>query len=118
MYKGVRNEVAGTWELDKIMCDLCIPPVSTFPPGNGNIIVLSANGSYESKKHDTLLFSGSYTLQEKEDCFERSSNLTFSTNDSANTLSNNYIIIEDDKLTFSTPNCLADGATTIYRRIK
>ena len=96
----------------------CITPVSNFPQGNGNIIILSADGDYQRMKQDTILFSGNYTLHESKDCFARSSNYTFSTNENVTVTSYGYIAIENDKLVFDTPNCFVDGGTTIYRRIQ
>ena len=115
---GFRNKITGSWELEKNVCGECITPVTNFPRGNGNIIILSANGTYQRKKQDTLLFSGNYTLQEKKDCFARSSNYTFSTNENPNPVSYGYINLENDKLIFSTPNCFADGSVTTYRKIE
>jgi hypothetical protein len=114
----LRNKIIGAWELERNLCGECITPVGDFPTGNGNIIVLSANGEYERKKHDTVLFVGTYTLQKKKDCFQRSSDVTFSTNENPNPVSYGYISVENGKLIFNTPNCFADGSTNIYRRIE
>lgn len=68
-------------------------------------------------QHDTLLFSGKYLLAEKKDCYDRDSNITFTTNESAGS-DIRYVEITADKLSLSTPNCYSDGGTVYYRRVE
>lgn len=114
---NLRIKIIGTWELEKNICGECITQVSTFPQGNGNIIVLSANGTFERRKHDTLLFKGYYSLKKNKECNKRSGDIAFSTNESS-TPTPFYITIDTDKLELSTPYCYADGAINIYTRLK
>lgn len=107
-----KNEIEGTWELQKVTGFVSY----TLPPDNGKIIVLGEDGSFERKQHDTLIFQGYYTLQKKNDCYERSTNTIFYSNES-NPSDYNYIELMEGKLSLSTPNCYMDGGTAYYRRI-
>lgn len=102
----------GTWEYEKHLGFI----TDSLPPGNGRFLHLSNNGSLERRQHDTVLFSGSYVIQEKADCSPRENKLFFSTNDSA-FLWDGYIELKEGKLTLTTTNCQTDGGTTFYRRI-
>ena len=111
----LKRDIVGTWELEK---------VSGYPfnqpqllPGNGRIIVLGEDGLFERKQHDTLVFRGSYTVRTKKDCYERNTDIIFSTDEN---LSGDYQYIEtsDDKLLLSTPNCYQDGGTAYFRRVR
>ena len=64
--KGFKKEIAGTWELASTSG---MGGYNPQPPGNGQIIVLGESGSFERKKHDTLLFSGNYMVTKKKDTF-------------------------------------------------
>lgn len=113
--KRLKNKIAGTWELERFVGYPFNQP--TLPPGNGNIIVLGEEGLFERKQHDTLVFRGSYSVQEKKDCYERKSNTIFST--SENSFGDyQYVDISEGKLLLSTPNCYQDGGTVYYRRLK
>ena len=116
--QNFKTEVSGSWELEKTICGECTTSLTVFAPDNGNILVLTSDGSFERKKHDTLVFKGNYTLQSKNDCFSRSDNLAFSTTENPGNTSLLYVSIENNKLTFSTSNCYADGSTQVYRRIQ
>lgn len=105
---------AGTWEAEQF---IGFPGNVVLPPGNGRLLVLEADGMMESRHHDTVEYRGRYYLQYKQDCHPREDNLYFTTNDSSY-LWEGYIQRTNDKLTLSTSNCLADGGTTIYRRIR
>lgn len=110
----VFRSFAGTWEAEQF---IGFPGNINLPPGNGRLLVLEANGMMESRRNDTVLYRGRYFLQHKPDCHPRESSLYFTTNDSS-FLWESYIQTTGDKLTLSTSNCLADGGTTVYRRIK
>lgn len=114
-FKEIQKKMAGTWELEKRITWVPMPPVV---PGNVDIIVFKEDGSFERKKHDTLLFSGSYFLQQKKDCYPRNSQTVMITNEPGNSL-NPYIEIDAfGKLVFSTPNCYTDGGDVVYRRLQ
>ena len=87
-----------------------------LPPGNGRIIVLSADGSFERKQHDTVMFRGRYHLDLQKDCYGDEKKIHFSTNDNGYSW-DSYINIDSGKLKLSTPNCYQDGGTTVYRKI-
>ena len=102
----------GTWEYEKHIGFI----TDSLPAGNGRIIDLSSKGTFESRKHDTVLFKGVYSLQEKGDCSPRAETTFFATNDSA-FVQDGYIALKNGRLTITTSNCMADGGTTFYRRI-
>jgi hypothetical protein len=105
---------AGTWEQEQF---IGFPGTVTLPAGNGRLLVLGKDGILESRRRDTVLYRGRYYLQQKTDCRPRESTLYFTTSDSSY-LWEGYIELTNDKLTLSTSNCLADGGTTVYRRIE
>lgn len=111
----LNQEIIGTWEFETFSGYPFTQPI--LPPGNGRIIVISGDGSFERKMHDTLVFKGNYTLQKKDDCYKRENNIIFSTNESS---PNDYQYIEvvGGRLTLSSPNCYQDGGTAYYRRVK
>jgi hypothetical protein len=112
--KGFKKEIAGTWELASTSG---MGGYNPQPPGNGQIIVLGESGSFERKKHDTLLFSGNYMVTKKKDCFDSGNDVIFSTNES-NSAQYLYVQITDGKLIFNLPNCYTDGYSIIYNRLK
>ncbi len=87
-----------------------------LPPGNGRIIVLGENGSFQRFADDTLIFKGSYFLQKKKDCYQAEPQFFFKTNDRS-FANNNAISLEAERLIFSTSSCLIDGGVSVYRRI-
>ena len=108
-------DIAGTWELERISAYPFNQP--SFHPGNGQIIVIGNDGLFERKQHDSLVFRGNYTVARKKDCYERNTDIIFSTNE--NTFGDyHYIETADGKLLLSTPNCYQDGGTSYYRRLK
>jgi hypothetical protein len=111
--KTFTNEIIGTWELQSIAGPFNQP---SFLPGNGRIIVFEEDGIFERKQHDTLVFRGSFFLKKRKDCFERSTDITLSTNESSNG-DYQYIELSNGKLLLSTPNCYQDGGVATYRRL-
>ena len=110
---SLKNEIVGTWEFEKFVGFGSY----SLPPNNGRIIVFASDRSYERRQFDTILFQGSYVLQERDDCYERNTNNVLYTSESG--LNDyKYIEREQDKLLLSTPNCYPDGGTAYYRRIK
>jgi len=114
-FTEIKNEIAGAWEYETYAG---YPFNNTvLPPGNGNIIVIHKNGTFERKQHDTLLFSGFYELERKKDCYQRSTDILFSSNVPLYT-AGHYVEVKNEKLTLTTPNCMMDGGTAYYRRIR
>jgi hypothetical protein len=108
-----RNKIIGSWEIEQFSGFGTI----TYPPGNGRIIVLLANGDFERRQHDTVMFRGKYSLKVKNDCYPREDKIFFSTNDNSYSM-NSFIDINDSgKLVLSSSNCLADGGTSIFRKM-
>jgi hypothetical protein len=114
---NLKNEISGIWELEQYMCSLCINPVINYSPGNQNLILLSVDGSFERKIHDTLLFKGNYTIQRNKECNQSSGDMALIISDGPNPTPQ-FIQIVADKLILSTPYCYQDGAKSTYRRIK
>lgn len=111
-----RHQFYGSWEYENYSG---YPFNNNYlPPGNGRIIMLSEDGIFERRQHDTLLFKGTYTLQEKRDCHGQQKKIFFSTDDPSFSWES-YIDINSStgKLTLTTSNCLADGGTVYYRKI-
>ena len=112
--KEAKNEIAGTWEYERFVgFPFNSPPL---PPGNGNIIVIRKNGTFERKKHDTLLYSGSYKLEKKTDCYPGHTDIFFSSDEAAYMIEG-YAEVTNDKLSISSSNCMLDGGILYYRRI-
>ncbi|MEP6746442.1 MAG: hypothetical protein ABJB86_01880 [Bacteroidota bacterium] len=109
----LEKKVTGMWELENFSG---YPFNNNYqPPGNGNIILISSDGSFERRKHDTVTFRGAYSIKNKKDCYPRETNWFFSTTEPNST--GMYIDTEDNKLTLSTPGCIQDGGTTSYRKL-
>lgn len=88
-----------------------------LPPGNGKIIVLYANGNFERRQHDTVLFHGRYFLKKQKDCYSDENKIHFTTNDNGFAWDHYITINETGRLKLSTSNCLADGGVTTYHKI-
>lgn len=114
-FEQAKTEIAGTWEFEKYVGYPFAGPM--LPPGNGKIIVIHKDGKFERKQHDTLLFSGMYELERKKDCYQRSTEILFSSNDPLYNFKQ-YIEIKDEKLILGIPNCYQDAGFTYYRRIR
>ena len=108
-----KNELTGTWELAGF---IGFPGSLNFPPGNGNVLILGTDGSYESKTPDTVLYNGSYSLKRKRDCFQQQTDIILSTDHPLTTIQ--YVMVKKDSLSLSTPSCYADGGTAFYRRLR
>ena len=113
----LKNEISGTWELEKDLCGVCTNSVINYPPGNKNLIVLSSDGSFERKNQDTLVFKGNYSIQRNKECNQTSGDMALIIKEGS-TPTPRFIQITADKLTLSTPYCYQDGVISTYRRIK
>ena len=116
-FNNLKTQVLGKWEIEEYVCGLCITPVTMYPAGNGNIIVLFNDGSFERRMHDSVTFRGKFFLSKSEECGKPDSDIAFSTNESLNSTPR-FIKIEAEKLHLNIPYCYSDGALTIYRRIQ
>lgn len=72
---SLKSSIAGSWEFENFSGYPFTD--QALPPGNGKIIIIGKDGSFKRMQHDTLLFSGSYTLSKKNDCYQRSTNFVF-----------------------------------------
>ena len=71
----LNNRFKGVWEFENFSG---YPFNNNYlPPGNGRIMVLSADGSYERRQHDTVLFRGRYFLKKQKDCFDEEKKIHF-----------------------------------------
>ena len=111
----INPEIYGIWEFEHNAGYPFTNPV--YPPGNGQIIVLSRNGRFERRQHDTVLFKGRFFLKEKEDCYLRERKIFFITNDPGYQ-PDMSIDIYAGKLALTTSNCYADGGISYYRRVQ
>lgn len=111
----LKNKITGTWELERNVCGMCPTPVTIYPPGSNNLIILYADGSFERKKQDTLLFKGTYSLQKNKECNATAGDDALTTNEYSSAW---FITCSNNKLELSIPYCYTDGATNTYRRIK
>lgn len=112
-FNGLKKEIAGTWEIQRYSGYPFTQPI--YLSGNGQIIVIGIDGSFERKKHDTLVFKGNYFLKKKKDCYDRETDIIFQTNENEQI---SYVQIVDGKLALSSSNCLQDGGTAYYTRIE
>lgn len=97
--KHLKTTFAGKWEYERYSG---YPFTNTYsPPGNGQYIILGTNGSFERRLHDSLIFKGTYSLEEKPDCYPAASTTYFSTNES-NYSTEGYIALDSNKLTITT----------------
>jgi len=115
--ENLRNQVAGKWEIEKRVCGECTNPLIIYPEGNGNIIVLLTDGTFERSIHDSVTFKGMFFLNKSDECGKPDSDISLSTNETS-TPTALFVQIESGKLQLSTPYCYSDGASTIYRRIQ
>jgi hypothetical protein len=110
----LKKEIQGKWEYVTFVGYPFNYP--TLPAGNGRLIVFGKNGSFERRNFDTINLKGYYFLSERKDC-SGNEKLVFITTTDSSFSNNNSISVKGDSLFLSTPNCLADGGTSIYRRI-
>ena len=104
--------IIGTWEMETF---IGFPGTVNFPAGNGNTITFSAGSVMEKKQGDSIVFSGTYSLATKEDCYPSDNNIILKTTEDPNYYQ--YIGIKDGRLLLSSPNCFVDGGTSYYRKL-
>lgn len=111
---GLKDQFSGEWEYVRFAG---YPFNSTpLPPGNGKIIVISRDGSFERRSHDTVTFKGRYSLEEKKDCYGDDKKIFIITTEPY--LGERATIeLKSDSLFIGTSNCLADGGLSIYRKL-
>ena len=112
---AIKKDIIGSWELSARGGGFT--GITThYPAGNGSILVFNSNGNYLRKSHDTVLFSGHYTIRKKEDCYSRPNEVALSLDGSSSGI-HQYIELRNDSLYFDTPNCYADGNWFTYKRL-
>jgi hypothetical protein len=112
--QDLRKDIQGKWEYVTFAGYPFNYP--TLPAGNGRLLVFEKKGSFERRNFNTIIFKGYYFLSERQNCSGDEKMVFITTTDSSFS-NNNSISVKGDSLFLSTPNCLADGGTSIYRRI-
>jgi hypothetical protein len=112
-FKKQSEKFAGEWEIEKF---IGFPENQDYPAGNGEIIILKKDGTFESKQQNVVVFSGRFYLENKKDCGSLKNETFFSTNDSTYSWSSK-IRVENNKLLLESSNCFADGGVSIYRKL-
>lgn len=107
-----QKDIEGSWEYATFIGEPFNNP--SLPFGNGHIIVIGTNGSFERKSHDTTIFKGSYILRWRKDCYGDMKQAFFKTTEP--NAEENIISVMHDSLLLNSSNCLADGGVTIYKR--
>lgn len=113
--RQTRKDITGHWELSIYACGLC-GPSRTYEQGNGNIIEFGKGGEYLRRVKDSAIFQGRYEIVSSKEC-NKDGDVALKTNQSTSGTAM-FIKLENDTLQLSTPTCYADGAVSIYRRIK
>jgi hypothetical protein len=109
-FKDIRRQAVGTWEYHRIYC-FCVNPLM-LPRGNGQLIVIGWNGSFDQRKHDTVTYRGSYQFNKRKDCRGDIKDIFFETSNPNFTAGK--ISIKGDTLRLSQSNCLTDPIEVIY----
>ncbi|MFT3934791.1 MAG: hypothetical protein QM726_14295 [Chitinophagaceae bacterium] len=111
---AVRNQITGSWEY----VTFSGYPFNgvRLPAGNGRIIVIGKDGSFERFSHDTLIFKGRYSLKERKDCYGDDKQVFFTTTDSSFVI-DDYVTVDNGQLFFNSSNCLQDGGSSIWRKL-
>lgn len=108
-------DVTGSWELESASGML---GTTTYPPGNGNLLLLESNGRLERRKPSEMPEIGNYTLSKGSECRPEEPDaivLTFQL--PGYEPAENFVRIEADKLHLNSEVCVSDGGYLIYRRI-
>lgn len=109
---AIQNDIIGSWEYITFIGYPFNYP--SYLPGNGKIIVIGSNGTFERKSHDTTIFKGSYSLEKRKDCHGDAKETFFKTTELNS--GENIISVKHDSLFLNSSNCLADGGVSIYRK--
>lgn len=103
--------IEGIWEYESF---IGFDPILPLPPGNGRIIFIGSDRTFERRNFDTLILRSTYSLDQKRDCFGEEQRLFFKTTDPY--FFEGFISIENNKLIVSSSNCISDGGITTYRK--
>lgn len=114
---ALKDQLSGTWELERTICGECFVPNTNYAPGNGNLLVFGDDGSFQRKKQDTVLFTGTFSVIISKEC-SSNGDQALTTNESSTGTTPQFIALNADSLVLSTPSCYQDGGSTIYKRIR
>jgi hypothetical protein len=105
------NQLIGKWEYRGTSCYCTPPDPNSVKPGNGNIIIFTAN-TYKRLKKDTLVKSGTYRTRRYDNTHEQ---IMYDNDTSSNSIT--FFRIEGKILTFyGTVPLAADGPEDHYER--
>jgi hypothetical protein len=105
------DQLIGKWEYRGTSCYCTPPDPSLVKPGNGNIIVFTAN-TYKRLKKDTLIKSGTYHTRKYDNAHEQ---IMYDNDTSSSSIV--FFRIEGKILTFyGTIPLAADGPEDHYER--
>ena len=106
-------EVIGNWELSVTSA---MSGLQNYPPGNGNILKLRSDGSFEQIIPGQPTRQGYYKYKSKQDCSPQysSNKVLILYHDGYDDI--HYVKTEAGKLLLNTSNCLADGGSFTYLR--
>ena len=113
--ENLKNQIVGKWEIETSSCGECLNPLIIYPAGNGNIMVLMKDGTFERRIYDSVTFKGRFFLNKSDECGKPGSDISLTTNESSTTTPL-FVKIHSGKLLLNTPHCYTDGAGTSYRR--
>lgn len=108
------DNLAGEWEYvdTRGYVGVSQPP----PPGNGRIIAFKFDRTFERRSHDTVLYSGSFFVEERKDCYGDEKHFFITTTDSLFTNGFRFNITSDSLFIIHS-NCVADAGIFVYRKL-
>lgn len=107
---SIKEQIPGRWYyLNTISAGLTSP----LPPDTTQNIFIGHDDSFARRLKDSVIFIGTYSLIEKKDCYGSDNKFLFKTSDQPGGVGD-YIKVNGDTLTLSTPNCYSDGGTAFY----
>ena len=110
--EGLTSDLQGTWELTSTYW---LGPVE-YEPGNGNTISFSGNAySQTIKTADTSYqYAGTFNIYTGKPCdaARKQTLIKFDDNDA------NSFSLSDGKLTIGTTECVLDGGSSTYKKIR
>ena len=112
---GLTSGLEGTWEL--VSSDGAWSGHRQFEPGNGNTISFNGNNYSQTLKttDTTYQSSGTFIIYTGKPCDAADEQTLIKFNDNENVSS---FSLADAKLTIGTTECIADGGSSMYRKIQ